>query len=152
MVRMLVAGDGRHLLRPVILHRGLARQIGDADHPAEAGFGAELPCRDHVVRAVWDYVAGVDLSDLATAVKAVEGVPLDFATSRVLAWVPFNPEARMPTLTIEYETDADRLALEQAVAFFTQMKRVAAKSALPTLRRRPVCKSAQISLPSFSAV
>jgi hypothetical protein len=32
----------------------------------------------------------------------------------------------MPTLTIEYRTDAERLALEQAIAFFTQMQRVAA--------------------------
>lgn len=31
----------------------------------------------------------------------------------------------MPTLTIEYQTDAERLLLEQAVAFFTQMRRVA---------------------------
>ena len=32
----------------------------------------------------------------------------------------------MPTLTIEYATDAERLALEQAIAFFTQMRHVAA--------------------------
>ena len=32
----------------------------------------------------------------------------------------------MPTLTIEYATEAERLALEQAIAFFTQMGRVAA--------------------------
>jgi hypothetical protein len=32
----------------------------------------------------------------------------------------------MPTLTIEYATDAERLALEQAIAFFTQMQHVAA--------------------------
>ena len=32
----------------------------------------------------------------------------------------------MPTLTIEYTTDAERLALEQAVAFFAQMRQVAA--------------------------
>ena len=31
----------------------------------------------------------------------------------------------MPTLTIEYATDAERLALEQAIAFFTQMRQVA---------------------------
>ena len=35
----------------------------------------------------------------------------------------------MPTLTIEYATDAERIALEQAVAFFTQMQRVAATAA-----------------------
>ena len=39
----------------------------------------------------------------------------------------------MPTLTIEYETDADRLALEQAIAFFTQMKRVAATAPAGTV-------------------
>ena len=34
----------------------------------------------------------------------------------------------MPTVTfeVEYATDSERLALEQAVAFFTQMKQVAA--------------------------
>lgn len=32
----------------------------------------------------------------------------------------------MPTLTIEYVTEAERLALEQAIAFFTQMRHVAA--------------------------
>src|SRR5215472_15377291 len=52
VIRMLVAGDGGHLLRAVTLHRGLARQIRDAHHPAEPGFGAILPRRDHVVRSV----------------------------------------------------------------------------------------------------
>lgn len=32
----------------------------------------------------------------------------------------------MPTLTIEYQTDAERLILEQAVAFLTQMREVGA--------------------------
>jgi hypothetical protein len=32
----------------------------------------------------------------------------------------------MPTLTIEYTTDAERLALEQAIAFVTQLRQVAA--------------------------
>ena len=32
----------------------------------------------------------------------------------------------MPTWTIEYQTDAERLILEQALAFVTQMRRVAA--------------------------
>lgn len=32
----------------------------------------------------------------------------------------------MPTLTIEYQTDAERLILEQALAFVTQMQQVAA--------------------------
>lgn len=31
----------------------------------------------------------------------------------------------MPTLTIEYTTDAERLALEQALTFFTQLRQVA---------------------------
>lgn len=34
----------------------------------------------------------------------------------------------MPTLTIEYATDAERLALEQALAFVTQMRRLAASA------------------------
>jgi hypothetical protein len=32
----------------------------------------------------------------------------------------------MPTLTIEYHTEAERIALEQAIAFFTQLRHVAA--------------------------
>ena len=32
----------------------------------------------------------------------------------------------MPTLTIEYTTDAERLALEQAIAFVAQLRQVAA--------------------------
>jgi hypothetical protein len=32
----------------------------------------------------------------------------------------------MPTLAIEYTTESERLALEQAIAFFTQMRYVAA--------------------------
>lgn len=32
----------------------------------------------------------------------------------------------MPSLTIDYQTEADRLILEQAIAFFTQIKQVAA--------------------------
>src|SRR4029450_10372868 len=52
MVRMLMAGDGRHLFRPVILLRGLARQVGDADHPAQPGFGSILPRRHHPGGAV----------------------------------------------------------------------------------------------------
>jgi hypothetical protein len=31
----------------------------------------------------------------------------------------------MPILTIEYQTEAERLLLEQAVAFFTQLRQVA---------------------------
>src|SRR5258707_3712989 len=52
MVRMLVAEDATKLVRAVVLQRGLARQIGDADHPAEPGFGAELLGRYHPVRPV----------------------------------------------------------------------------------------------------
>jgi hypothetical protein len=32
----------------------------------------------------------------------------------------------MPTLTIEYQTEAERLILEQALAFFAQMRHVSA--------------------------
>lgn len=32
----------------------------------------------------------------------------------------------MPTITLEYATEAERLGLEQAIAFFTQMRLVAA--------------------------
>src|SRR4051812_10193363 len=46
---------------------------------------------------------------------------------RVLASV--TPGARMPTLTIEYQTEAERLILEQALAFFAQMRQVAATAA-----------------------
>src|SRR5690349_12652439 len=52
MIRMLVAGDGRHLVRAVILHGGLAWQVGNPHHPAEPGFRAVLPDRDHPVRLV----------------------------------------------------------------------------------------------------
>jgi hypothetical protein len=31
--------------------------------------------------------------------------------------MPFNLRRRMPTLTIEYQTEAERLFLEQALAF-----------------------------------
>jgi hypothetical protein len=31
----------------------------------------------------------------------------------------------MPTLTIEYQDEVERLALEQAIAFFTQLRQVA---------------------------
>jgi hypothetical protein len=31
----------------------------------------------------------------------------------------------MPTLTVEYQTEAERLFLEQALAFFTQLRQVA---------------------------
>src|SRR5215469_3087145 len=68
MIRMLVAGDGGHLLRAVVLYRGLARQIRNADDPAEPGFRAILPRRDHVVRPVES--AGHDLD--AWAVDATE--------------------------------------------------------------------------------
>src|SRR6478609_8194217 len=63
MIRMLMADDGRHLLRSVILLRGLARQVGDADHPAEAGFGSVLPRRHQAVGAVEG--AGHDLDPVA---------------------------------------------------------------------------------------
>src|SRR5258708_30989422 len=52
MIRMLVADDAICLFRPVILQRGLARHVGDGDHPAEPGFGSKLPCRHHLVGVV----------------------------------------------------------------------------------------------------
>src|ERR1700693_944382 len=52
MVRMLVADDAVMLVRSIILQRGLAREIGDRNHPAKPGFAAELLDRDHSVRAV----------------------------------------------------------------------------------------------------
>src|SRR5882762_7569209 len=63
MVWMLVADDVVQLVRTVVLQRGLARQIGDADHPAEPGFGAELLGWYHPVRAVER--AGRDLDSSA---------------------------------------------------------------------------------------
>src|SRR6476620_3393331 len=52
MIRMLMADDRRHLLRPVILLRGLARQVGDSADPTEPGFSSVLPRWHHVVGAV----------------------------------------------------------------------------------------------------
>src|SRR5437899_8749586 len=68
VVRVLVADDAVNFVRTVILQRGLARQVGDAHDPAEPGFGAVLPGRDHVVRPVEG--AGHDLD--AGAVDAPE--------------------------------------------------------------------------------
>jgi hypothetical protein len=36
-----------------------------------------------------------------------------------------SPGARMPTLTIEYHTDAERLIIEQAIAYTTGLQRLA---------------------------
>jgi hypothetical protein len=41
---------------------------------------------------------------------------------------PPQQEAGMPTLSIEYATQAEHLALEQAIAFLAQMRRVAASA------------------------
>src|SRR5882757_9973492 len=68
MVRMLVADDAAKLLRTVILQRGLARKVGNADHPAEPGFDAELPGGDDPVRPIER--AGHDLD--SGAVDAAE--------------------------------------------------------------------------------
>src|SRR6202011_4647292 len=69
MVRMLAADDAVNPVRAVVLQRGLARQIGDATHPAEPGFGAELLGRYHPVGAVEG--AGHDLDPRAVdAAKA----------------------------------------------------------------------------------
>src|SRR5258705_194230 len=75
MVRMLVADDATKLVRAVVLQRGLARQIGDADHPAEPGFGAELLGRYHPVRPVEG--AGHDLDPRAIdAAEAERGAAI----------------------------------------------------------------------------
>src|ERR1700680_3912369 len=52
MVRMLMAGNATELLRTIVLQRGLARQVGDRHHPAEAGFGTELLDRHQPGRPV----------------------------------------------------------------------------------------------------
>lgn len=39
----------------------------------------------------------------------------------------------MPTLTIEYETEQERLLLEQAVAYFTHIRRVGATAPAGTV-------------------
>jgi hypothetical protein len=39
----------------------------------------------------------------------------------------------VPTLTIEYRDEAERLGLEQAIAFFTQMRQVAQTAAAGTV-------------------
>src|SRR6266852_8689817 len=70
MVRMLVADDATKLVRAVVLQRGLARQIGDADHPAEPRFGAELLGRYHPVRPVEG--AGHDLDPRAVDAAKTE--------------------------------------------------------------------------------
>src|SRR5215212_2775591 len=63
MVRMLVADDVLELIPTIVLQGSLARQVGDADHPAKSGLTAELLRRHHPVRAVEG--AGHDL-DLRT--------------------------------------------------------------------------------------
>src|SRR5512140_1760846 len=70
MIRMLMADDGRHLLRPVILLRGLARQIRDAHHPAEAGFASILTRRHQAVGPVEG--AGHDLDPVAVDAAEAE--------------------------------------------------------------------------------
>src|SRR5437764_10174887 len=52
VVRMLMADDAVNFVPTVILQRGVARQIGDADYPAEPGFGSILPGRNHAVRPI----------------------------------------------------------------------------------------------------
>lgn len=39
----------------------------------------------------------------------------------------------MPILTVEYTTEAERLALEQAIAFFSQLRQVAATAPAGTV-------------------
>src|SRR5258707_3874126 len=75
MVRMLVADDAAKLVRAVVLQRGLARQIGDADHPAEPRVGAELLGRDQPIRPVEG--AGHDLDPRAVdAAEAERGTAI----------------------------------------------------------------------------
>src|SRR5439155_14611995 len=49
-----------------------------------------------------------------------------FGTFPVLSCVQIQGGIVMPTLTIEYRNDAERLAYEQAIAFVTQLHQVAA--------------------------
>src|SRR6516225_3055752 len=76
MIRMLVADDGCHLFRPVVLQRGLARHVRDPNHPAEPRFRAILSRRDHPVRPVEG--AGHDLDPL----------PVDAAEAQRRAAIP----------------------------------------------------------------
>jgi len=39
----------------------------------------------------------------------------------------------MPTLTVEYHTDAERLELERAIAYVTEMRRLGASAAAGTV-------------------
>src|SRR4051794_7924692 len=68
MIRMLVARDARHLVRSVILQRGLARKVRDPDHPAEPGLRSVLPGRHQSVGPIEG--AGQDLD--AGAIDAAE--------------------------------------------------------------------------------
>src|ERR1700754_677908 len=67
MVRMLVADDAAQLVRAVILQRGLARQIGDRNHPTKPGFGSILPRRYHPVGTVERAGHDLDLGAVDTA-------------------------------------------------------------------------------------
>lgn len=49
----------------------------------------------------------------------------------------------MPTLTIEYTTDAERLGIEQALAFYRQMQQVAATAADGTVL--PACEQVALT-------
>ena len=85
MIRMLVAGDGGHFFRAVILHRGLAWQVRNPDHPAEPGFGAILPGRDQAVRPVEGAGHDLDLgaADAAKAERrAAGGAEIPFGDRR----------------------------------------------------------------------
>src|ERR1700689_3996171 len=69
MVRMLAVDDAARFVRTVVLQRGLARKVGNADPPAEPGFGAELLGRHNPVGPVER--AGHDLdSGAVDAAKA----------------------------------------------------------------------------------
>src|ERR1700722_1986521 len=75
MVRMLVADDAAELFRTIVLQRGLARQVGDGDHPAQPGLGAILLGRPQPVRPVER--AGHDLdARAADAAEAERGAAI----------------------------------------------------------------------------
>src|SRR4051795_11393646 len=67
MVRVLMADDFVELFRPVILQRGLARQVDDGADPAEPGLGSVLQGRHHPIRPVERAGHDLDLGAADTA-------------------------------------------------------------------------------------
>src|SRR5260370_17183921 len=77
---MLGGDEATKVVRPVVLERGLARNVGHRPDPPEPGFGSELLGRHHPVRAVER--AGHDLDPWAVdAAKAERGaaIPAEIA-------------------------------------------------------------------------